>query len=213
MEFAVFQQNVLFHNLFSYCENNVVNNLDPTGYAIETVFDIASIILSLIELIAKPSWANAGFLLWDIVALIPYIPGSYIGKGGKLIIRVADKISDFTKGADFLTGTYKELKKIYRGIRNIEIHHLVEKRFKQLFRACNPNDFLSIPLTKELHKIITKRWRDLYKKDKYFKYFKYGSNYKKITFTMMEKAIKEVYKDMPQLLDETLDWFRKNWRK
>jgi hypothetical protein len=30
---------------------------------------------------------------------------------------------------------------------------------------------------------------------------------------MMEKAIKEVYKDMPQLLDEVLDWFRKNWRK
>ena len=29
----------------------------------------------------------------------------------------------------------------------------------------------------------------------------------------MEKAIKEVYKDMPQLLDETLDWYRKYWRK
>ena len=29
----------------------------------------------------------------------------------------------------------------------------------------------------------------------------------------MEKAIKEVYKDMPQLLKETLDWFKKNWRK
>ena len=51
------------------------------------------------------------------------------------------------------------------------------------------------------------------KYDKYFKYFKYGSKYTNITYTMMEKAIKEVYHDMPQLLDETLDWFRKNWRK
>ncbi len=25
--------------------------------------------------------------------------------------------------------------------------------------------------------------------------------------------IKEIYKDMPQLLDETLEWFEKNWKK
>ena len=29
----------------------------------------------------------------------------------------------------------------------------------------------------------------------------------------MRKAIKEVYKDMPQLKDEALKWFERNWRK
>ena len=176
--------------------------------------DIASIIWSLIDLISKPSWANLGFLLWDFgSALIPFIPGSYVAKGGKLVVKVASKVDDFAQGTKFLTGSYKKLKKVFRWVKNIEIHHLVEKRFRKLFKNCHVDDFLSIPLGKELHKTITNRWRNLHKKDRYFKYFKYGSNYTKITYTMMEKAIKEVYKDMPQLLDETLDWFRKNWRK
>lgn len=29
----------------------------------------------------------------------------------------------------------------------------------------------------------------------------------------MRAAIKKVYKDMPQLLNETLQWFEKNWKK
>ena len=37
--------------------------------------------------------------------------------------------------------------------------------------------------------------------------------YKKITKTEMRKAIKKVYKDMPQLLKEALEWFEKNWMK
>ena len=88
-----------------------------------------------------------------------------------------------------------------------------KRDFRKLFKGCNVDDFLAIPLTKDLHKVITSRWRDLYKKGGVFKYFKYGADYSKITYSMMEKAIKEVYKDMPQLLDEVLDWFRKNWRK
>jgi hypothetical protein len=38
-------------------------------------------------------------------------------------------------------------------------------------------------------------------------------NYDKITKAEMRKAIKEVYKDMPQLLKEALEWFEKNWKK
>ena len=82
-----------------------------------------------------------------------------------------------------------------------------------LFNGCRIGDYLTVPLTKEFHKTITKRWRDLYKTDEYFKFFKYRSNYKKITREMMEKAIKEVYKDMPELMNEALIWFRANWRK
>jgi hypothetical protein len=28
----------------------------------------------------------------------------------------------------------------------------------------------------------------------------------------MEAAIREVYKDMPELLDEVLNWFRRHWK-
>ena len=201
-------------NLYAYCLNNPVMNCDYSGSAIETVLDVASIAWSLVDLFAKPSWANLGFLVWDIAAaLIPFVPGSYSLKAGKFAVKVADKVNDFKKGSKFLTGTYKKLKNVFKSIKGIEIHHLVEKRFKKLFRGCKVDNYLSIPLSKELHRTITNRWRNLHKTNRYFKYFKYGSNYTKITYTMMEKAIKEVYKDMPQLLYETLTWFRKNWRK
>ena len=96
------------------------------------------------------------------------------------------------------------------GYSKMSLRHFLKV---SLFKKCDSKDFLSIPLSKELHKVITKRWMNLYKKDNYFKYFKLGSDYTKITYTMMEKAIEEVYKDMPQLLEETSRWFRKNWGK
>ena len=115
------------------------------------------------------------------------------------------KVDDFLDGTKFLSGTYRKLKKLFKGIKNIEIHHVIEKRFKKLFKkVASTDDYLSIPLTKELHKIITKRWRD---------YFSYGMDYMDISKTKMRKAIKQVYKDMPQLLDEALEWFEKNWMK
>ena len=193
------------NNLFAYCSNSPANHKDSSGYAVETAFDIASILWSLFDLINKPSWANVGFLLWDIASLIPFLPGSYVVKGGKIGIKVASKIDDFIDGTKFLTGTYKKLKKVFKWISNIEVHHLIEKRFKKLFKKiCSTDDFLSIPLTKDLHKIITKRWRE---------YFPYGMNYSKITKSQMRKAIKYVYRDMPQLLEETLKWFEKAWKK
>lgn len=212
--FATFAINGVGSNLFAYCSNSPISFNDPSGFAVETALDVASVLWSLIDLIGKPSWANLGFLLWDIAsALVPFLPGSYVAKGGKLVVSVASKVDDFSKGSKFLTGTYKKLRKVFKGIGNIEIHHLIEKRFAKLFKGCNVDDFLSIPLTKDLHKVITKRWRDLYKKGGIFKYFKYGSDYTKITYSMMEKAVKEVYKDMPELLDEVLVWLRRNWRK
>ena len=201
-------------NVFLYCDNAPSIYKDPSGYAFETVLDIGSAVWSLVDLFREPSWANAGYLIWDVgSAIIPFVPGAYVAKGGKAVVKVASKVDDFLDGTKFLTGSYRELKKLFKGIKGVEIHHLVEKRFRVLFKGCNVNDFLSIPLAKKLHKTITKRWRNLHKTNRYFKYFKYGARYMNITYTMMEKAIKEVYKDMPQLLDEVLDWFRKNWRK
>ena len=211
--FASTGQGLLGNNMFAYCLNSPVVFRDSSGHAVETVFDIASIIFSLIELIGNPSLANAGCLIWDIVsAFVPFIPGSYVADIGKIGIKVANKIDDFADGAQFLTGSYKKLKKIFKGIENIEIHHIIEKRFASLF-DCKARNFLSIPLTEELHQIITNRWRNLPKVDEMFKNFAYGADYSAIDYSMMERAINEVYQDMPQILKEALAWLEENWRR
>lgn len=45
-----------------------------------------------------------------------------------------------------------------------------------------------------------------------FKNFAYGSDYTKITYVQMIEAVKAVYYDMPAVLDDILDWVKKNWR-
>lgn len=55
-------------NLFAYCDNNPVNRTDSNGYFWETFFDVASMGQSAYNLASKPSWGNAGYLAWDIVA-------------------------------------------------------------------------------------------------------------------------------------------------
>ena len=199
------------NNMFSYCHNAPVALNDSSGHAVETVFDIASIAFSLIELIAAPSWANVGFLAWDVVStFIPFIPGSYVADVGKIGIKVASKVDDFADGAQFLTGSYKKLRKIFKGIENIEVHHIIEKRFVSLF-DCNARDFLSMPIAKDLHQTITNRWRNLPKVDEIFRNFGYGSKYQLIDYETMEKALYQVYGDMPQILDEALSWLEQNW--
>ncbi|MBR5460710.1 MAG: hypothetical protein IKV53_07540 [Clostridia bacterium] len=192
-------------NLYTYCDNDPVNHSDVTGHAIETVADIISIVWSSADLIASPSWVNLGLLAWDIAsAFVPFLPGSYVTKGGKVVKFFATKADDFAEGADFLIDSYRELKKFYKGMKNIEIHHIIEKRFKKLFKGIDIHDYISVALDKQLHKEITKRWR---------KNFKYGTKYSNITKSQMRNAIKDVYKDMPELMDIALDWFEKCWKK
>ena len=204
-------QGILGNNMFAYCANSPVLLKDLSGFAAETALDVVSILLSLAELIGKPSWAAAGYLVWDVAAAcVPFIPASYVAKSGKLAVKVASKIDDFAEGTQLLTGAYKQLKKLCKGIGGLEIHHLVEKRFAGLYSS-RAKDFLSIPLTPEMHQIITNRWRNLHKAYKDFKTFAYGSDYRDITYDLMAHAIEEVYGDMPAILDEVLKWHSKNW--
>ena len=192
------------YNLFSYCTNNPIVYADGDGYALDVVFDSVSIVWSLIDLVKSPSIKNAIFLAWDIVAtLTPLLPGSWTVKGGKLCYKVADSISDLKYADDLMTGSYKQLKKVFKGKKNVQIHHLVEQRFRILFKNTKTDDYLSIPLSIKFHNVITQRWRS---------YFPYGMNYKNISKSEMRKAIKWVYRDMPKVRDETLRWFEKNWR-
>lgn len=194
---------VLGCNLFAYCENDAVNRVDYSGFAFDVVLDIVSIGFSLYDFINKPSWLNLGFLVWDIAsAFVPFAPGSYVAKGGKLLVEVADTASDFKKSKNLTLGTYSALRKIFKNIDNIEVHHIIEKRFKKLFDV-KPNKFMSIPISKDLHKIITKRWRNV---------CKYGTNYTKISKKEMKQFVRAVYYDMPKLKKYALKWVDKNWK-
>ena len=174
--------------------------------------DVASAVGSLVILIANPSLENLGNFAWDVgSALIPFVPGSYVAKAGKIAVKVAGKLDDFAGGTKLLAGPYKLLKKYAKGLSGVEIHHLIEKRFKSLF-SCNGREFLSIALTPEMHQEITNRWRNLHKVNDIFQDFAYRSNYRKITYDLMVKAVETVYTDMPDVLHATLKWLEKNWK-
>lgn len=147
-EFLGMAGTVLSYNIYLYCENSPIIYKDSTGYAIETIFDAASVIWSLVDLVTKPSWTNLGYVIWDVVSIVvPCLPGSYVAKGGKIVIKVASKASDFSNGRKYVTGTYKNLRKVFKGVSKVEVHHLVEKRFSILFKGSTDN-YLSIPLDK-----------------------------------------------------------------
>ena len=199
-------------NLFSYCANSPVSLKDISGFAIETALDIASAIDSFCSFIVNPSWANAGYLAWDIAAAVaPFIPASYVAKGGKLVAKVARKIDDLADGSELLTGSYNALKKMCKGVSGVEVHHLIEKRFRVLFKG-STGKYLSVVLSDDMHQIITNRWRNLHKVDDICMDFAYGSDYRLITFDLMVQAVNEVYHDMPDIMNDTISWLNKNWR-
>ena len=182
-------------HLYVYCANNPVNYVDPSGHWMETVLDIASLGYSAAEFVKTPSWSNFGYLLWDIGAtVIPFAPGSYVRRGGKIILKVANKASDFRKGKKCLTiGKYKSLAKSIKNRKKqgIEIHHIIEKRFGKL--NLKPGDYPSVPLSKELHRKITNRWK------KVEPYQKGKNKYKKLTKKRLLQDARSVYHDMPEL--------------
>ncbi|MBQ8767777.1 MAG: RHS repeat-associated core domain-containing protein, partial [Clostridia bacterium] len=63
-------------NLYAYCDNNPTGRVDVSGYAWETVFDIASLCISMAEVAVNPAdaWAWVG-LAFDTLDLIPFVTG------------------------------------------------------------------------------------------------------------------------------------------
>lgn len=85
-------------NLYTYCNNDGVNNVDPSGHIAETVLDVVSFGDSVYCMVTEPSLTNAAFLAWDAFSLIPGVPGSYVakltGKAAKAVkaTKVAKKV-------------------------------------------------------------------------------------------------------------------------
>ncbi len=83
-------------NLYAYCDNNPIMRVDNGGEFWETIFDIVSLGMSVVEVVAKPydPWAWAG-LVGDAVDLIPFVTGvGEVTRGLNTARKIADKADD-----------------------------------------------------------------------------------------------------------------------
>ena len=69
-------QGLLGHNMFAYCNNDPVNKVDAGGFFWETIFDVVSLAVSIVDVCVNPkdplAWAG---LAGDVVDLIPFVTG------------------------------------------------------------------------------------------------------------------------------------------
>ena len=197
-------------NLFAYCDNNPVMRIDRGGQYWETVLDVISLGLSIVDVKLNPddfwSWAGLAGDVLDII--IPCIGG--IGEAVRAYraydladdfydaykaIDVADDIYDTvdTVGdlSDLTIDSYKNLRKISAGTGN-EVHHIIEKRFAKSLDLGSESEMLSITLDKQTHRAFTNAWR---------KSIGYGEVY---DIDKVYNSAMRIYKNHPTLLDAAM---------
>jgi len=90
------------YNPFAYCGNNPVMYSDPTGHAVETIFDILSLAASIADVTANPlnPWAWAG-LVGDVIDVaVPFLTGvGEITKAAGSYVRVITNMEDVIDAA------------------------------------------------------------------------------------------------------------------
>jgi hypothetical protein len=142
---------------------------DPSGNVpVETIADIASISWSFKELVKNPSWANAGFLLWDVGAtFVPYAPGSYVAKGLKAAGKADDAI-DATKASKGMgklatSGNYRTLYlEKFPGLpKGWQVHHTLPQKYESILSKAGINihevKYLR-GIDPKIHTKITNEW-------------------------------------------------------
>jgi len=185
-------QGLLGNNMFAYCQNNPVVYRDPSGYAVETVFDILSLLLSVIDVACNPedigAWSG---LVGDLVDLIPFITG--VGESVRAL-RITDKITDgfggLSKAKQYGIEAYNALRKTLKGT-GLEAHHIIEQRLVKHLDI-DVKSMLSVAVTKAEHQKFTNAWRA---------HFKYGMDYSDLTQADIWDVAQTIYKDYPDLLD------------
>ncbi len=78
---------------YAYCANNPLKNLDPDGAVVETGLDVASVVLSAVDMYNDPSWSNAGWLALDVAsAIVPFVPAAGIVRHGSKVVDAAKSL-------------------------------------------------------------------------------------------------------------------------
>ena len=200
---------------YAFCGNNPVNYVDPNGKAIETLWDIASVVSGVKNLIGnvrdgnyKAAFGDGVGIAVDAAAiLVPGVPGGVgaIRAGTKAantaceILKLEDDLKSFKKAAEFGVDSYNNLRKNvlskYGTGSNLEVHHLIEQRFAGLL-GVKKGDMPSVVLTKDEHRKFTNAWKEEigYK----------GSNAETTTTNATKEKVldsaKNIYKDKPEIL-------------
>lgn len=96
-------------------------------------------------------------------------------------------------------GKYKDGRKLAKGISDLEVHHLIEKRFKNLFGE-KSREMISKILNKANHQEFTNAWRNA---------IKYGiEGTGEATKESVIKAAKEIYQNHPDILKALEPYFK-----
>ena len=103
-------------NLYIYCDNNPIMRTDATGDVWESVFDIASLVVSIVDVCVNPSdpmaWVG---LVGDTIDLIPFVTGvgelAKVARVGGKAIDAIDNATDAVRISDNVVDTAKALGK------------------------------------------------------------------------------------------------------
>lgn len=112
-------------NMFAYCNNNPVIYADSTGHAAETILDVFSIGIGIVDVCNNPSdgWAWVG-LGADLLDLIPFV--TCLGEGVRAgravnafsdVVKTADNVHDTLRTVDNSADSFTT---IYRSVSNAE---------------------------------------------------------------------------------------------
>ena len=124
-------------HLYTYCGNDGVNRVDPSGNIFETILDIASIGHSIYTLVTEPSWENVAYLAWDVGAtVVPGVPGSYVGKAGKAISKIVKSSKAVQKGTKYARKAKTAVKTAVSSAKTVG-KRVVKKSAKALKKRVN----------------------------------------------------------------------------
>lgn len=154
------RQGALGHNMYAYCGNKPVIRKDIDGKAYETIFDVASLGASIIEVAINPSdvWAWAG-LVGDAVDLIPFVTG--IGEATRAIktasrlVDATDKVVDTAKAVNKPTSLYGSYEILYKSGKNYVGKGSFDRAITSAIQHAKPNE-----LNNQMGDVVTSiRWR------------------------------------------------------
>lgn len=124
------------------------SDAEITPYAVETLFDIGCLVISITEFYNNPSVWNGIFVVMDAASVaFPFVPAV---SGVKRMIKSSDKLQDAMK---YGVKTYKDLTDMTGGT-GLQAHHIMPNKFRNNF-GYSTKDMFCIALKTPDHTKIT----------------------------------------------------------